>query len=84
MKERGSKLTRLELPFAEHIKKHVPGLLVGAVGIITEPVQANDIIENDQADVVLFARQTLREIDFPLKAAEELGAAVSPAVQYER
>lgn len=34
--------------------------------------------------MVLFAREILRDIDFPLKAAEELGVAVSPAVQYER
>ncbi|WVR07034.1 hypothetical protein IAU60_004073 [Kwoniella sp. DSM 27419] len=73
-----------QLPFAEHLKKNTKDILVGAVGLITDPHQANDIIENDQADVVLFARQVLRDIDFPLKAALELGAAVSPAVQYDR
>ena len=72
------------MPFAAHIKKNVPGILIGAVGLITEPEQANDIIENGDADVVYFARQVLRDIDFPLQAAEALGAAVSPAVQYER
>ncbi|ORY34039.1 hypothetical protein BCR39DRAFT_518221 [Naematelia encephala] len=73
-----------QLPFAEHLKKHVPNVLIGAVGIITEPTQANDILEQGKADVVLLARQILRDIDFPLEAALELGAAVAPAVQYER
>ncbi|KAK6910099.1 hypothetical protein I203_104130 [Kwoniella mangroviensis CBS 8507] len=73
-----------QLPFAEHIKQNVSNILVGAVGIITEPAQANDIIEEGKADVVFLAREVLRDIDFPLKAALELGAAVSPAVQYER
>lgn len=73
-----------EVPFAAHIKKNVPNVLVGAVGLITDPVQANDIIENGEADVVFFAREVLRHIDFPLEAAQTLGAAVSPMVQYER
>ncbi|WWC94179.1 hypothetical protein V866_001018 [Kwoniella sp. B9012] len=73
-----------QLPFAEHIKQNVSNILVGAVGIITESAQANDIIEEGKADVVFLAREVLRDIDFPLKAALELGAAVSPAVQYER
>ena len=73
-----------EVPFAEHIKRQTQGILVGAVGIITDPLQANDIIETNQADVVFLARQVLRDIDFPLRAAQELGVAVAPAVQYER
>ena len=54
------------------------------MGLITDPAQANDIIENGEADIVLFAREVLRHIDFPLDAAQTLGAAVSPMVQYER
>ncbi|WWC70215.1 uncharacterized protein I206_104165 [Kwoniella pini CBS 10737] len=73
-----------QLPFAEHVKQNVKNVLVGSVGIITEPEQANDIIEQDKSDVVFLAREVLRNIDFPLQAALELGAAVSPAVQYER
>lgn len=71
-----------EVQFAEHIKKNVPNLPIGAVGIITEPEQANDIIETGKADVTLFARQILRDIDFPLRAAMELGVAVNPSLQY--
>ncbi|WWC89309.1 uncharacterized protein L201_004230 [Kwoniella dendrophila CBS 6074] len=73
-----------QLPYAEHLKKNVSNILVGTVGIITDPHQANDILEDGKADVILCARQALRDIDFPLEAALELGAAVSPAVQYER
>ncbi|KAK8864391.1 hypothetical protein IAR55_001639 [Kwoniella newhampshirensis] len=73
-----------QLPLAEHIKKAVPNILVGAVGIITTPHQANDIIEEGKADVIFMARQVLRDIDFPLEAALALGVAVAPAVQFER
>lgn len=71
-----------QVQFAEHIKKNVPNLPIGAVGIITEPEQANDIIESGKADVTLFARQVLRDVDFPLRAAMELGVAVNPSLQY--
>ncbi|KAH7325466.1 NADH:flavin oxidoreductase/NADH oxidase [Rhizoctonia solani] len=69
--------------FAARIKKEVPNLLVGAVGLITQPQQAEDILQEEKADVVLMARELLRNVDFPLKAAEALGVAVKPANQYE-
>jgi 2,4-dienoyl-CoA reductase-like NADH-dependent reductase (Old Yellow Enzyme family) len=74
----------VEVPFAKHIKEHVPNILVGTVGIITDAHQAEDILIRNEADVVFCARQVLRDIDWPLEAAQELGAAVAPAVQYER
>lgn len=73
-----------QVPYAERIKRDVPGLLVGAVGLITEAKQAEDILATGQADVVLFGREVLRDVDFPLHAALELGVAAAPAVQYER
>ncbi|GHJ84092.1 hypothetical protein NliqN6_0494 [Naganishia liquefaciens] len=73
-----------QVPFAAHIKKEVPGLTVGAVGLITESVQANEILESDEADVILLARELLRNVDFPLEVAEKLEIAVQPAVQYAR
>ncbi|KAJ9094046.1 hypothetical protein QFC21_006147 [Naganishia friedmannii] len=73
-----------QVPFAAHIKQTVPGLAVGAVGLITESVQANEILENDEADVILLARELLRNVDFPLEVAEKLDIAVQPAVQYAR
>ncbi|CAE7233526.1 unnamed protein product, partial [Rhizoctonia solani] len=72
-----------QLPFAEQIKKEIPELLVGAVGLITEPRQAEGVLQDGKADVVLFARELLRHIDFPLYAAQELGVAVKPTNQYE-
>lgn len=75
---------KYQTPFAAHIKKHVPNLLIGAVGIITEPHEANEILEDGEADVIFMARQVLRDIDFPLQAAQDLGVAVAPAAQYER
>jgi tRNA-dihydrouridine synthase len=77
-------ISHAEVHFASHIKKHVKNILVGTVGIITEAHQAEDILLRGDADVVLLARQVLRDIDWPLEAAQELGAAVAPAVQYER
>lgn len=73
-----------QVPYAEHVKKNVPGLLVGAVGLITDSEQAETILATGQADVVLFGREVLRGVDFPLDAAVKLGVAAAPAVQYER
>ncbi|KAK4683984.1 hypothetical protein P7C73_g6224, partial [Tremellales sp. Uapishka_1] len=73
-----------QVGFAEHLKKNVKNIIVGAVGLITDANQSNEIVEKEQADVCLFAREQLRDIDFPLRTAQELGAVVSPSVQYER
>ncbi|CAE6423814.1 unnamed protein product [Rhizoctonia solani] len=72
-----------QVQFAARIKKEIPSLLVGAVGLITQPQQAEDILQQGKADVVLMARELLRNVDFPLKAAEALGVSVKPANQYE-
>jgi 2,4-dienoyl-CoA reductase-like NADH-dependent reductase (Old Yellow Enzyme family) len=72
-----------QLPFAEKIKKET-GILTGAVGLITTAAQAENIIATGQADLVIMARQLLREPYFPLQAAKELGDDVDWPVQYER
>ena len=72
-----------QVPFAEKIKQET-GILTGAVGLITTASQAEEILENDQADLVFLARQSLRDAYFPLHAAKELGADVKWPVQYER
>ncbi|CAE6459520.1 unnamed protein product [Rhizoctonia solani] len=72
-----------QVEFAARIKKEIPSLLVGAVGLITQPQQAEQILQEEKADVILMARELLRNVDFPLKAAEALGVAVKPANQYE-
>ena len=72
-----------QVPFAERVKRESE-LLSGAVGLITEPVQANEIIVNGQADLILIARAFLRDPYWPLHAAKTLGSAHKPPVQYER
>ena len=71
-----------QVPFAEEIRR-ATGILTGAVGIITDPQQANGIIESGSADAVLMARELLRQPHWPLLAARELGAEVDWPVQYE-
>ncbi|KAF8313766.1 FMN-linked oxidoreductase [Clavulina sp. PMI_390] len=68
----------------EHIKKALPELLVTSVGAITDAKQAEEIVSVKGLDAVWLAREMLRHVDFPLKAAEELGVVVKPAAQYER
>ncbi len=71
------------VPFAERVRREA-GVATGAVGMITEAAQADAIVRSGQADLVLLARQLLREPYFPLHAAAELqGAAPWPA-QYLR
>ena len=61
-----------------------PDVVTGSVGMILNPTQANEIIEQKRADVVLLAREFLRNPNFVMTAASELGVAVKPANQYER
>ncbi|EJD49499.1 NADH:flavin oxidoreductase/NADH oxidase [Auricularia subglabra TFB-10046 SS5] len=70
--------------FARAIKEHVPNLVVGTVGMIHDPEQAEGYLADGTADVVLLAREFLRRPNWPLHAAAKLGAAVRPPVQYER
>jgi 2,4-dienoyl-CoA reductase-like NADH-dependent reductase (Old Yellow Enzyme family) len=72
-----------QVPFAERIKKE-GGIKTGAVGLITTAEQANSILKKKQADLVIMARQLLRDPYFPLHAAKELGENAEWPVQYER
>jgi 2,4-dienoyl-CoA reductase-like NADH-dependent reductase (Old Yellow Enzyme family) len=54
------------------------------VGLITTPAEAEAILAQGQADLVLLAREFLREPYFPLFAAHELGTEMPWPVQYER
>ena len=69
--------------FAERIRREAE-ILTGAVGLITSSAQADHIIRSGQADLVLLAREFLREPYWPLRAARELGHAVPWPVQYLR
>ncbi len=72
-----------QVPFAERIRRET-GILTGAVGLITDPQQAEEIIREGSADLVLLAREFLREPYWPIKAAQELGVQISLAEQYRR
>jgi 2,4-dienoyl-CoA reductase-like NADH-dependent reductase (Old Yellow Enzyme family) len=74
-----------QVPFAERIRREA-GILTAAVGGITEPAQADAIVRNGQADLVLLARALLRDAQWPLRAARTLGQAeaLAPPVQYAR
>ena len=72
-----------QVEFAEAIKKQAD-ILTGAVGLITEAKQADEIIQTGQADMVFLARELLRDPHFPLRAAYELGREIKWPVQYER
>ena len=56
----------------------------GAVGLITDAVQANTIVVDGQADCVLLAREMLRDPYWPLRAARELGVPIDWPAQYLR
>ena len=72
-----------QVPFAEKVRKET-GILTGAVGLITQPLQADSIVQTGHADMVFFARELLRDPYFPLRAAHELGYEIKWPVQYER
>jgi 2,4-dienoyl-CoA reductase-like NADH-dependent reductase (Old Yellow Enzyme family) len=69
--------------FAERIRRET-GIMTGAVGMITSPVQAEHIIRTGQADVVIMAREFLRNPYWPLHAARELEQPIAWPVQYLR
>ena len=72
-----------QVEFAERVKKEA-GILTGAVGMITEPKQADEIIQEGEADLIIMAREFLRDPNFPLRAAHALGEDIKWPVQYER
>jgi 2,4-dienoyl-CoA reductase-like NADH-dependent reductase (Old Yellow Enzyme family) len=72
-----------QVPFAEAIRRESK-IATGAVGLITEAKQAEKIIADGQADVVLLARELLRDPYWPLHAAKQLGAEIAWPKQYER
>jgi 2,4-dienoyl-CoA reductase-like NADH-dependent reductase (Old Yellow Enzyme family) len=69
--------------FAERVRRE-SGVPTGAVGMITDPVQADHIIRSGQADVVFLARQFLRDPYWPLLAARALGQEIQWPLQYDR
>jgi 2,4-dienoyl-CoA reductase-like NADH-dependent reductase (Old Yellow Enzyme family) len=72
-----------QVPFAEAIRREA-GLPTGAVGLITRPEQAEDILKSGQADAILMARELLRDPYWPLHASKVLGVDVPWPKQYAR
>src|SRR5262245_32337258 len=70
-----------QVPFARKIRDHA-GVMTGSVGLITEAKQANEIVTGGDADLVLLARELLREPYWALKAEHELGAEPSWPISY--
>src|SRR3954468_21234304 len=70
-----------QVPLARRIK-HEAGIRTGAVGLITEPQQADEIITGGDANMVLLARELLREPYWALKAQQVLGAEPAWPLQY--
>jgi 2,4-dienoyl-CoA reductase-like NADH-dependent reductase (Old Yellow Enzyme family) len=74
-----------QVPFAEQIRREA-NIATAAVGQLTEPTHADEIIRNGRADLVLLAREFLREPYWPVKAAKVLRQkdALRTPVQYDR
>jgi len=72
-----------QVAFAERIRREA-AIATGAVGMITDPAQADQIIRSAQADVVIMARQFLRDPYWPLLAAHALGQDIRWPQQYDR
>ena len=72
-----------QVPFAQSIRREV-GIPTGAVGLITEPKQAEQIIAKESADAVFLARELLRDPYWPLHAARVLGVDLEWPKQYSR
>ena len=72
-----------QVGFAEAVRREA-GVATGAVGLISEPEQAEEIVASGRADAVFLARAELRDPYWPLHAARQLGAEAPWPVQYGR
>lgn len=72
-----------QVPYAEAVKKNT-GIATGAVGLITSGLQAEEILENEQADLIFLGRELLRDPYWPRTAAQELREDIPSPRQYER
>ena len=71
-----------QVPFSEAVRK--TGILTSAVGLITSAKQAESILQEEKADIILLGREFLRNPYFPIQAARELGDEISRPFQYMR
>jgi len=71
------------VPFAARIRREAH-VATGAVGMITDAHQAAKILDDGAADLIIMARELLRDPYFPRRAAKELGVTITPPDQYLR
>ncbi|KAF9547414.1 hypothetical protein EC957_008423 [Mortierella hygrophila] len=71
-----------QVPFAEQVKRNVPGLHVVAVGLINGGVQAEEVLQEEKADLIANGRGFLRDPSFVLQAARQLGLVAKHTQQY--
>jgi 2,4-dienoyl-CoA reductase-like NADH-dependent reductase (Old Yellow Enzyme family) len=72
-----------QVPFAARIRREA-GIATGAVGMITDARQAQEILDRGDADVIIMARELLRDPYFARRAAKELGVEIAAPLQYQR
>ncbi len=72
-----------QVGFAQKIKEEA-NIMTGAVGLITDAQQAEEILQQEQADLIFLGRELLRRPYFPLEAAKTLGAEIDWPSQYLR
>jgi 2,4-dienoyl-CoA reductase-like NADH-dependent reductase (Old Yellow Enzyme family) len=72
-----------QVPFAARIRREA-GIATGAVGMITDAKQAQKILDDGDADLIIMAREFLRDPYFPRRAAKELGVEIQAPQQYGR
>ncbi|MEA5128023.1 NADPH dehydrogenase [uncultured Dysgonomonas sp.] len=72
-----------QVPFAEKIRKEV-NIATGAVGLITDVYQADDILDKDEADLIFIGREMLRNPYFALLGADQMHIIPNWPKQYER
>lgn len=72
-----------QVKFSETIKNGA-GIATGTVGLITSAVHAEEILQNERADLIFLARELLRNPYWPRSAAKELGVSIEAPKQYER
>ena len=72
-----------QVPFADEIRKQA-SIATAALGMITDSAQAETILSTEQADLVVMAREMLRDPYFPRRAAQEMGVKLTPPIQYGR
>lgn len=72
-----------QIKFSEHIRHNVD-IPTGAVGLITSGLHAEEILQNERADLIFIGRELLRDPYWPRTAAKELGINITAPKQYER